>query len=188
MANSVHAMISILKQQELEIEEVIATIHENIVQQRSDLRFCLPELKEALRGLLQEHCSDTKHLADKLGEDHPVASLWEQKEYQMIDVANEALYLIGIILRNDEELWESDETEASEQHPADAEPATEVKSDAEYCQAASEPKAATYFKPPKAQVQVSLGNFIDTADYLPGLSLFGLHGVLSPNNCRAAIL
>ena len=143
MPNTVHAMITILKQQELEIEEAINTINENINQQRSDLIFCLPELKEVLHGLLQEHCSDTKHLADKLGEDHPVASLWEQKEDQLIDVANEALYLIGIILRNDEELWESDETEASEHHPADAEPATEVKSDAEYCQAASEPQAAT---------------------------------------------
>ena len=62
-------------------------------------------------------------MADKLGEDHPVATLWEQKEDQLIDMANKALYLIGIILRNDEELWESDETEASEHHPADAKPA-----------------------------------------------------------------
>ena len=100
-------MITILKQQKLEIEEVIDAINENIKQQRSELRFCLPEVKEVQHGLLQEHCSDTKLLADKLGEDHPVASLWEQKEDQLIDMANEALYLIGIILRIDEELWES---------------------------------------------------------------------------------
>ena len=34
--STVHAMVSILKRQELEIEEVIDTIHENISQQRSD--------------------------------------------------------------------------------------------------------------------------------------------------------
>ena len=65
--STVHTMVSILKQQELEIEEVITTIHENIVQQRSDLRFCLPKLKDALLGLLQEHCSDTKALGKRAG-------------------------------------------------------------------------------------------------------------------------
>jgi len=50
-----HAMTKILRQQEQEIREVIDTIYENIDHQRSDLRFCLPELREVLIGLLQEH-------------------------------------------------------------------------------------------------------------------------------------
>ena len=55
---------NILKQQERDIEEVINTIYENINQQRSDLEVCLPELKEVLCSLLQEHCSDIKDLSD----------------------------------------------------------------------------------------------------------------------------
>ena len=66
---------NILKQQERDIEEVINTIHENITQQISDLVVCLPELKEALISLLQEHCSDNKDLANQLGVDHSMVLL-----------------------------------------------------------------------------------------------------------------
>ena len=54
----VHAMISNLKQQEIEIEEVTETIYENINKYRADLRFSLPELKSVLDDLLHEHYSD----------------------------------------------------------------------------------------------------------------------------------
>ena len=50
----------------------------------------LPEPKEVMFGLLQEHCSDIEHLASSLG---------KQREDQLVDAANEALYLTGIILR-----------------------------------------------------------------------------------------
>ena len=118
-----HAMTNILKQQEIEIEEVIDTIHENINHQRSDLRFCLPELKKVLIDLLQEHCSDTKHLATELGVDHPMVRVWEHRDDQLVDWANEALYLTGITLRNYEE-WDLDETE--EIDSAHAKPAKDI--------------------------------------------------------------
>ena len=46
--NPGHGMVkNILKEQRLEIEEVIDTIHDIINQHRSDLKICLPELKES---------------------------------------------------------------------------------------------------------------------------------------------
>ena len=39
---------NILKEQRLEIKEVIDTIHDNINHHRSDLKICLPELKGIL--------------------------------------------------------------------------------------------------------------------------------------------
>ena len=45
-------MENILKQQELDILEVLFTINENIIHMRSDLEICLPELKKILISLL----------------------------------------------------------------------------------------------------------------------------------------
>ena len=54
VSSMVHAMISNLKEQEIEIEEVTETIYENINKYRADLRFSLPELKRVLDDLLHE--------------------------------------------------------------------------------------------------------------------------------------
>ena len=95
-------MTNILRQQELEIREVIDTIHENINQQRSDLRFCLPELREVLIGLMQEHCSDTDHLANETGLAHDMVLYWDLD--QLVDEAHEAIQMTDIMLGNDEDL------------------------------------------------------------------------------------
>ena len=97
-----HAMTNILRQQELEIREVIDTIHENINQQRSDLRFCLPELREVLIGLMQEHCSDTDHLANETGLANDMVLYWDLD--QLVDEAHEAIQMTDIMLGNDEDL------------------------------------------------------------------------------------
>ena len=73
----VHAMSNILRQQELEIREVIDTIHENIDQLRDDLGICLPELREVLIGLREEHCSDAEHLVRELGVGHDMVLYWD---------------------------------------------------------------------------------------------------------------
>ena len=57
---------NILKKQRSEIEEVVDTIHNNINQQRSDLKICLPELKGILFGLMEEQFQDINFLAGKL--------------------------------------------------------------------------------------------------------------------------
>ena len=72
-------MENILKQQVLEIREVIFTIDENVSHMRSDLEICLPELKNVLNGLRLVHWSDIKQFASKLGAGHPLVSLWEQR-------------------------------------------------------------------------------------------------------------
>ena len=96
-------MISNLKKQEIEIEEVTETIYENINKYRADLRFSLPEMKRVLDDLLHEHYSDTRHLVRELGEVHPMAILWEQRVEETVKVVNGALYLIRITMRNFEE-------------------------------------------------------------------------------------
>ena len=99
-----HAMTNTLRQQELEIREVFDTIHENINQQRSDLRFCLPELREVLIGLMQEHYSDTDHLANELGVAHEMVLYWDLRLDQLVDEANEAIQMTDIMLGNDKDL------------------------------------------------------------------------------------
>ena len=99
-----HAMTNILRQQELEIREVIDTIHENINQQRSDLRFCLPELREVLIDLMQEHYSDNDHLANELGVAHEIVLYWDLRLDQLVDEAHEAIQMTDIMLGNDKDL------------------------------------------------------------------------------------
>ena len=104
-------MISILKQQESEVEEVIATIHDNLNQFcRSELRYSILELRGILVGLLQEHLQGTKHLENLLGADHPVAMSWTQREDLLWEEANEAIHLSNIVLRNYEDDWYSEDT------------------------------------------------------------------------------
>ena len=74
-SSTVLAMKNFLKQQVLEMREVIFTIEENIGQMRSDLEICLPELKNVLISLLLEDWSDIKQFAGELGAGHPLVSL-----------------------------------------------------------------------------------------------------------------
>ena len=134
-----HTMTNILRQQEQEIREVIDTIHENIDHQRSDLRFCLPELREVGIGLLQE-CSDTDHLANELGVGHDTVLYWDLRLDRLFGEANEAIRFSGFILRLfEDEDWYSDQTEPADtrQHmtevpavspPHTMQPRTEVPS------------------------------------------------------------
>ena len=99
MSIAVHVMLIILKQQELEVEEVTATIHSYINQFcRSELRSCIPEMRGILVSLLQKHLKGTKHLESLLGEDHHVAMMWMQRESQLLKVANNVLRLSYIVL------------------------------------------------------------------------------------------
>ena len=115
----VYVMISILKQQELDVEEVTATIHGYIQQFcRSELRSCIPEIRGILVSLLQKQLKCTKHLENLLGEDHPVTMLWTQREDLLLQVANEALHLSYVVLRSCEEDRHSEGT--AEAHAATA--------------------------------------------------------------------
>ena len=99
-----------------------------------------------------------------------MVSLWEQREDQLIDAGNEALYLIGISLRNDKEDLDVDGTEARNSAYAEAATQvqttkgnkphqalqTEVEKHQADAKAASEHQTASDIRPPKAQVQVSV--------------------------------
>ena len=103
LPETVLSRLSTLKQQELDIKEIIATIFENINQRRADLRFCLPELREVLIGLLQDHSIDARDLERTLGESHPVTILCGQREDQLIEAANDAIHMAGSIVRDEED-------------------------------------------------------------------------------------
>ena len=66
--------------------------------------FCLPELKEVLIDLLQDHCSDTDHLAKQLGVGHNMVIYWDLRLDRLVGEAKEALNLVGIFLKNEEDL------------------------------------------------------------------------------------
>ena len=99
----IHAMTDILRQQEQEIREVIETVHETIDHQTSDTRFFLLELKEILIGLLQDHYSDTDHLAKELGVGHDMVLYWDLRLDGLVGEAKEAIDLTGIFLTNEED-------------------------------------------------------------------------------------
>ena len=103
LPETVLSRLSTLKQQELDIKEIIATIFENINQRRADLRFCLPELREVLIGLLQDHSIDARDLERTLGESHPVTILCGQREDQLNEAANDAIHMAGSIVRDEED-------------------------------------------------------------------------------------
>ena len=103
-----------MKQQRVEIEEVIDTINDNINHMRSDLEICLPELTGSLHGLMEEYFLDIEFLGDKLalGQDNPLIRFLEQEGNKLIDSVNQATYLANIMLRNTECDWESYTDEA----------------------------------------------------------------------------
>jgi hypothetical protein len=128
LPDTVLSRLSILKQQELDIKEVIATIFEKIKQRRADLRFCLPELREVLIGLLQDHSIDTRDLERTMGESHPVTILCGQREGQLIDAANDAIHMAGNIVRDEEDWFKytlSYDDEAEAGNTANAEASTD---------------------------------------------------------------
>ena len=63
------------KSQRLDIDEVIATIQDNINQERSDLHICIPELKSNLYGLIEDYRSFIKHLGSMLESKLKIKSL-----------------------------------------------------------------------------------------------------------------
>ena len=177
-----HAMTNILIQQELEIREVIHIIHDNIDQQRSDLNICLPELREVLIGLLQEHCSDTDYLANEMGMGHTGVLLWDQRVDQLVEEANEAILLTGIFMRNDDH-WYGEEVPAMSE-PFTRQPRTEVATESakttvlpmtefpsvsveDSMQPRTVVENAAEISPPETKVQVSTLDTIDAAVYLP---------------------
>jgi hypothetical protein len=98
-----HARVMmILKNQRLEIEEVIETIQDNITQWRSDLDVCIPEWKRILYGLMEDHFSFVKHLASMLGGEHPMIRIIDKESDHLIDAANEMMYKADVILRGPE--------------------------------------------------------------------------------------
>jgi hypothetical protein len=58
---------------------VVETIHDNIDQQRADLLVCLPELRNVVCGLMEDHLNNVKLLATKMGKNHTlVEEMMEQ--------------------------------------------------------------------------------------------------------------
>ena len=154
MSRGALEMISRMQQQELEIQGVIGTIYANIDQLcRSELVVCLPKLHKSLSSLLGKHFHSTKHLGRKLGEDHPMATMWRQRVDEVHEEANEAIRCLSIVLRNynDDWWWATDEIEDSTSAQAVA---------------ASELRVAEDVLPAALQVQVTVkGN--DAAANLP---------------------
>ena len=154
MSRGALEMISRMQQQELEIQGVIGTIYANIDQLcRSELVVCLPKLHKSLSSLLGKHFHSTKHLRRKLGEDHPMATMWRQRVDEVHEEANEAIRCLSIVLRNynDDWWWATDEIEDNTSAQAVA---------------ASELRVAEDVLPAALQVQVTVkGN--DAAANLP---------------------
>ena len=95
-------VMMILKNQRIEIEEVIETIQDNITQWRSDLDVCIPELQRILYDLMEDHFSFIKHLASMLGGEHPMIRIINKESDHLIDAANEMMYQANVILREAE--------------------------------------------------------------------------------------
>ena len=170
MTIAVQVMIIILKQQELEVEEVTATIRSYINQFcRSELRFCLPELRRILISLLQKHFKGTKHLEGLLGEDHPVAMIWTQREDQLLEVANKAIHLSNIVLRSYEENYidGTDEAEAADTASRPQDSPVEGGQHHDEAQPGAGLQAADTIGPAKDQVQVCTAKVNDAAHNLP---------------------
>ena len=70
--NGHSSLMMVQKEQRLDIDEVIATIQDNINQERSDLHICIPELKRILYGLIEDHISFIKYLGSMLGREPPL--------------------------------------------------------------------------------------------------------------------
>ena len=80
-------VMMILKNQRIEIEEVIETIQDNINQWRSDLDVCIPELQRILYDLMEDHFSFIKHLASMLGGEHPMIRIIDKESDHLINAA-----------------------------------------------------------------------------------------------------
>ena len=93
----VRTMTNTLNEQESKIEASVATMEENIGQERPELRFILPELKRGLEGQLNKQCSDTKILGIMLGKDklhssYPSSTIgWIRRFEKLADKANKAM-------------------------------------------------------------------------------------------------
>ena len=101
-----HSNMMVLKEQRLDIDEVISTIQDNINQERSDLHICIPELKSILYGLIEDHISFIKYLGSMLGGDHPWIRSLEQESDKLIDEINETMHQTNVIIRMAESDWE----------------------------------------------------------------------------------
>ena len=55
---------------------------------------------------MEEHFHDIKFFAEKLGGEHPMISILEQKGGQLIESVNETLYLTNTLLKDAESDWE----------------------------------------------------------------------------------
>ena len=104
----------ILSMQRIEIEEVVDAICDNISQQRTDLRIYLPERKNVLFSLLQEHRCEIEHVAELLGQDQHMSRLWNHMWDQLVASAS------NIPLREDDEYCEGSREVAIDGPPADA--------------------------------------------------------------------
>ena len=60
---ALHHIATILKEQRLEIDEVLEIIYDKINPCRADLNICIAELRNVLYGLLSEHLNSIKLLA-----------------------------------------------------------------------------------------------------------------------------
>jgi hypothetical protein len=97
LTRSVRTMTNTRDEQELKIEASIATIEENIGQERPELRLILSELKRGLEGQLNKQHSDMEILVIMLGKDklhssYPSSIIgWIQRFEKLVDKVDKAM-------------------------------------------------------------------------------------------------
>ena len=93
----IRSMTNTLNEQESKIEASIATIEENIGQERPELRFILPEMKRGMEELLEEHRSNIRYMGiiletDKIRSYYPSSTNgWTQRFEKLADKANKTM-------------------------------------------------------------------------------------------------
>ena len=95
----------LLKQQRLEILEVIETVNDNIVQKRADLSVCIPELREIMCGLMEDHLGNARLLAAELGKDHTLVRKIVGQHLQLEDAVNGTLSHVNQMVMDSVEDW-----------------------------------------------------------------------------------
>jgi hypothetical protein len=102
---TVQMITRLLKQQRLEILEVLETVIDNISQQRADLLACIPELRNIMCELMEDHLGNVQLLATKLGKSHNVAREMVEQHLQLEEAVNGTLRQVNETVMDSKEDW-----------------------------------------------------------------------------------
>jgi hypothetical protein len=95
----------LLKQQSLEILEVLETVTDNISHQRADLLACIPKLRNIMCELMEDHRSNVQLLATKLGKSHTLVRKMVEQHLQLEEAVNRTLRQINEAVMDSKEDW-----------------------------------------------------------------------------------